>query len=69
MGLFDFLKGGGGGKKCAYCKKEADSLPYSKSIGGVVKHFCSKECSRNCRIESRKKEKGLPVSGGGTPWG
>jgi hypothetical protein len=66
MGFLDFLKGGG--KKCAYCKKEAESLPYSKIIGGAEKHFCSRECSRGCRIESRKKDKGPPASGRSMPW-
>jgi hypothetical protein len=66
MGFLDFLSGSK--KKCAYCKKEAESLPYSKNVGGATKNFCSKECSRKGRIESKKKAKNPPASGGGMPW-
>jgi len=66
MGFLDFLKGSG--KKCAYCKKEADSLSYSKKVDGTTKNFCSKECSRKYRIESKKKARNPPTTGGSLPW-
>ncbi len=66
MGFLDFLKSGS--KKCAGCKKETDSLPYSKTLDGTVKHFCSKECSRKYRIDRKKEAKNPPKMGGGMPW-
>jgi hypothetical protein len=66
MGFLDFFKGSS--KKCAGCKKEFDSLPYSKNLDGAVKHFCSKECSRQYRINRHKEAKNPPKTGGGLPW-
>jgi len=66
MGFLDFL--GGGGRKCACCKKESDSLPYTKKFGGAVKYFCSRECSRQYRIGRKKEAKNPPKTGGSLPW-
>lgn len=70
MGLFDLIKGGSGKKKCEYCKNEQDALPVNKKIFGEMHHFCSKECSRKYRIESKRAAKKPPQGGGGggLPW-
>jgi len=68
VGLLDFFKGGGsGGNKCAHCKKEGGSLPYSKKLDGGVQKFCSKQCSRQYRIDRKKKPKG-PETRSSMPW-
>lgn len=66
MGFLDIFKSGG--KKCACCKKEYDSLPYSKNLEEGQKYFCSKECSRNYRINVKKAAKKPVKTGGGLPW-
>ncbi|MFH1721171.1 MAG: hypothetical protein ABH950_01050 [Candidatus Altiarchaeota archaeon] len=69
MGLFDFLKGGSGKKKCEFCKKESETLPVTKKTFGETHSFCSKECGRKFRInKKREAKKPPPTTGGGLPW-
>ena len=69
MGLLDFLKGPGSkGKRCASCKAEDKELLFSKKFDGVTYKFCSKECSRQFRIDRKKGAKNPPNMGSSLPW-
>jgi len=67
MGFMDFFRGSKG-KKCGHCKKESETLPYTKKFDGDIKHFCSKECSRGFRISRKKQAKKPPTTGRSMPW-
>lgn len=69
MGFLDKLFGGSSkSKKCAWCKAQDTELPIKKRFDKETYWFCSKECSRQFRIDRKKEKKNPPQTGTGLPW-